>query len=141
MRFWDTSAIVPLLLDESHSDLARALFVDDSDVVMWWGTPVECAYAIARLRRQGVLGPAEQAAALGQLDRLRTDSYEVTPGDSVRAQALRVVRLHALRSGDALQLAAALEWAGMPVVGTLVTFDRQLATCAELEGLRVVGLE
>jgi predicted nucleic acid-binding protein len=141
MRFWDTSAIVPLLIEEHHTEVARAFFADDSDVVMWWGTPLECAAAIARRRREGIIGPAEQATALRELDRLRTDSYEVIPGDSVRAQAMRVVRLHPLRSADALQLAAALQWAGMPAAGTLVTFDRQLATCAELEGFRVVGVE
>lgn len=137
MRFWDSSAIVPLLLDQPASDRARALIEDDSDVVAWWGTTVECASAVARLRREGRLDTSEEAAALRILDRLRRGWYEVLPGDSVRAQALRVLRLHPLRSADAMQLAAALEWSGTPARGVLVTFDDRLAESAELEGFQL----
>ena len=98
---------------------------------------MECASAVARLRREGHIAPSDEAMALRILDRLRAGWYEVLPGDQVRAQALRVLRLHALRSADALQLAAALEWAGSPGSGTFVTFDERLATSAELEGFRL----
>jgi uncharacterized protein len=137
MRFWDSSAIVPLLLDQPSSARSRALLDDDPDIVAWWGTSVECASAVARLRREGHLGASEEAAALRILERLRQDWYEVLPGESVRAQALRVLRLHPLRSADALQLAAALEWSGTPASGIVITFDDHLARSAELEGFRV----
>jgi hypothetical protein len=137
MRFWDSSAVVPLLLEQPLSTRARALLEEDADVVAWWGTPVECASAVARLRREGHLGASEGATALRILERLRRSWYEVLPGDQVRAQALRILRLHPLRSADALQLGAALEWSGTPASGTLVTFDERLATSAELEGFRI----
>jgi len=137
MRFWDSSAVVPLLLEQPLSTRARALLEEDADVVAWWGTPVECASAVARLRGKGHLGASEQATALRILERLRRSWYEVLPGDQVRAQALRILRLHPLRSADALQLGAALEWSGTPASGTLVTFDERLATSAELEGFRI----
>jgi predicted nucleic acid-binding protein len=137
MRFWDSSAVVPLLLEQPLSTRARALLEEDADVVAWWGTPVECASAVARLRREGHLNASEEATALRILERLRRSWYEVLPGDQVRAQALRILRLHPLRSADALQLGAALEWSGTPASGTLVTFDERLATSAELEGFRI----
>jgi len=137
VRFWDSSAIVPLLLEQPSSARARRLLREDPDVVAWWGTSVECASAVARLRREGQLEASDEAAALRILERLRRGWYEVLPGDSVRALALRVLRLHPLRSADALQLAAALEWSGTPASGVVVTFDERLARSAELEGLRL----
>lgn len=137
MRFWDSSSIVPLLLEQPSSPRARALLSEDPDVVAWWATSVECASAIARLRREGHLGASDEAAALRILERLRQRWYEVLPGESVRASALRILRLHPLRSADALQLAAALEWSGSPASGMVVTFDERLARSAELEGFQL----
>ena len=139
MRFWDASAVVPLILDQPLTAAAHSLLADDPDVVMWWGTPVECASAVARSRREGILAASDEATALRALDALRTSWYEVLPGESVRAQAMRVLRMHQLRSADALQLSAALEWSGIPVSATFVTFDRRLAVSAELEGFRILG--
>jgi predicted nucleic acid-binding protein len=141
MRFWDASAIVALIIEQPHTPLARELVEENADMVVWWATPVECVSAIARHRRDGGLAPADEAAALHDLDALRAAWHEVLPTESVRAQALRVLRLHPLRSADALQLSAALDWAGMPVSDTIVTFDRRLAASAELEGFRIAGLD
>jgi hypothetical protein len=137
LRFWDSSAIVPLLLEQPSSTRARALLDEDPDVVAWWGSSVECASAVARLRREGQLDASDEAAALRILERLRRGWYEVLPGESLRALALRILRLHPLRSADALQLAAALEWSGTPASGVVVTFDDRLARSAELEGFQL----
>ncbi len=140
MRFWDASAIIPLVLEQPASERARTLIASDSDVVVWWGTPVECASAFARLRREGRLSETQEATVSRRLGGMRAGWFEMTPGDQLRAQALRVLRLHPLRAADALQLASALEWSGMPANGTMVTFDTRLALAAEREGLSVVGL-
>ena len=140
MRFWDASAVVPLLLEQPSSDHARGILAEDPEVVIWWGTPVECASAFARLRREGILSEAEERDLSHRLEGLRRGWWEMTPGDQLRAQALRVLRLHLLRAPDALQLAAALEWGGSPASGTVVTFAERLAVAAEREGFRVVGL-
>jgi hypothetical protein len=42
VRYWDTSAIVPLLVDEATSDAVKDAFEADPLVVTWWGTAVEC---------------------------------------------------------------------------------------------------
>jgi hypothetical protein len=140
MRFWDASAVVPLLIAQPMSERARALLAEDPEVVIWWGTAVECASAFARLRREEGLDEPSEQASNARVDAYRQAWYELLPGDAVRAQALRVLRLHPLRAADGLQLAAALEWSGTPVAGTLVTFDERLGAAAAREGLTVMGL-
>lgn len=139
MRFWDASAVVPLLLEQPASTRARALLAQDPEAVVWWATPVECASALARLRREGAISMDAEAHALAHLSALVASWYEVLPGTAVRDQSLRVLRLHTLRAADALQLAAALEWAGSPATGTMVTFDERLGAAAMMEGFAVEG--
>ena len=134
MRFWDSSALVPLCLTQPASEQVRRWYDSDPELVVWWGSPVECASAVARLHRERVIDVDGAGAARVVLDRLAESWYEVEPGTSVREQALRLLRLHPLRSADALQLAAALEWAGIPPQGPFVTLDDRLAEAARREG-------
>jgi predicted nucleic acid-binding protein len=103
-------------------------------MVVWWGSAIECASAIARLHRENLLTAAEERAARTLLTELGASWFEIQPGSSLRDQAMRVLRLHPLRAADALQLAAALEWSGPAAGGVFVTFDDRLRTAAEREG-------
>ncbi|MEP6591764.1 MAG: PIN domain-containing protein [Gemmatimonadota bacterium] len=134
MRFWDSSALVTLVLDQPKSRRARELYLEDAELIVWWGSLIECASAIARLHRDGELTAAEEAKARALLAVLRASWYEVQPGDAVREQALRLLRLHPLRAADAQQLAAAVEWAGTPPDGWFVSFDERLSAAAQREG-------
>ena len=137
MRFWDSSALVALCLAQPKSKGARAALATDPELVVWWASVVECASAIARLHREGLLTASDESAARALLETLRRSWFEVQPGDSVRAQAMRLVRLHPLRAADALQLAAAMEWSGSPASGGFVTLDERLRRAAEREGFDV----
>ena len=53
MRFWDTSAIVPLILDESAAAPVDRSY--DDSMIVWWGTIIEATSAIARRERAGTL--------------------------------------------------------------------------------------
>ena len=134
MRFWDASALVPICLDQPTSARATQLHAEDPELVVWWGTLVECASAIARLHRDGQLSSADAAQAQALLLVLKASWFEVQPGDAVREQALRILRIHPLRAADALQLAAALEWSGSLPDGHFVTFDERLGAAAQREG-------
>ncbi len=138
MRFWDSSAIVPLCLEQPLTARARALYQEDAELAVWWGTPIECASAFARLRRDGILDGEGEGAARSLLAALEDAWFEVQPGTAVRRQALRVLRIHPLRAADSLQLAAALEWGGSPPEGELITFDERLEAAARREGFAVV---
>jgi predicted nucleic acid-binding protein len=136
VKFWDSSALVTLVLQQPRTNASRELLEEDGEIVAWWGSAVDCASAIARLHRDGQLsGPAEREAR-ALLDLLRLSWFEVQPGDAVREQALRLLRVHPLRAADALQLAAALEWAGAPPQGDFVTYDDRLRAAAVREGFR-----
>ena len=139
MRYWDTSAIVPLLVDEATSDAVRDTFDGDPLVITWWGTAVECVSALARLERESAITPAEMQRASERLDALELTWAEVQPSDQVRVLATRLLRVHALRAADALQVAAALVAAeGHPGSLAIVSLDERQVLAAEREGLRVV---
>lgn len=135
MRFWDASAVVPLLVSESTTAAIQALARQDADMLVWWGTEVECASAIARLERDGSLDEAAAMDAFARLAQLAGGWHEVEPSDIVREAAIRVLRVHALRTADALQLAAAFVAADRrPASLEMVTLDDRLAAAARREG-------
>ena len=108
MRFWDTSALVPLLFEQESTARIRGILDQDPEMVAWWRTPVECASAAARLRREGVITVSEEDAVLRLLGDLRESWIEILPSQDVRAEAMRLLRVHSLRAADALQLGAAI---------------------------------
>lgn len=140
MRFWDSSAILPLLVPERRTPTLEALVRDDPAMVTWWGTPVECRSALARLERDGRLDRGETSQAERALDAGARQWIEVPPTPAVREQAYRMLRIHPLRAADALQLAAALVGAEFePRTMALVTLDGRLAEAAAREGFEVVS--
>ena len=143
MKFWEASAVAALCLEESRSPDVDRLLREDPGMTVWWATSVECASAIARHRRAGTLSADDEDAAFDVLDRLSSVWYEIQAGRLLRSYAFRVLRVHPLRAGDALQLAAALVWAGTPASGPtpaveIVTLDNRVAEAARLEGLAVL---
>lgn len=83
MKFWDSSAILPLLVEEVSTLSALGYYENNPEIVAWWGTPVECASALARLEREAKLDSTEITRALGQLAALQAAWHEVQPLDSV----------------------------------------------------------
>ena len=132
--FWDTSAIVPLCGLQRESAPARQA-TRNYRLVVWWGTSLEALSGFHRLRREGKLTSLETARAIDRLDYLRALWDEVSPSEALRETAERLLARHRLRSGDALQLAAALEWCGnRPRKRLLVAGDGDLLGAAEAEG-------
>ena len=139
MRFWDASAIVPLLVAEEWTRRLQALAAKDTAMLVWWGSPVECISALARLERDGALNPASMTHALQRLRQLAAAWHEVDPSDEIRETAARFLRVHPLRAADALQLAAAFAAAERrPASLELVTLDDRLAHAARKEGFVVL---
>ena len=140
MRFWDTSAIIPLLLDEVSSTIARREFASDSEMVVWWATSVECTAAIARAERDHRIDPPRTTDALAGLRLLHSGWVQVDATARLREIAERLTRSHPLRAADALQLAAATVAAeGRPASLAFVTLDDRLSVAADREGFPVVG--
>ncbi|MGH2359234.1 MAG: type II toxin-antitoxin system VapC family toxin [bacterium] len=138
MKFWDTSALVPLCAREAASEQMLNLLQADRSVAVWWASMVECSAAFARRGREGRLTPDDWDYAATKLTVLKDSSFEVEPSERVRTLATRLVRVHTIRASDALQLAAALVWIDKAAPGEFVTLDRRLHTAARLEGFRAL---
>ncbi len=139
MRFWDTSAIVPLCVTESATVRVRHLVEADASLVVWWATRTECVSALARLRREGVLTDTDERQARHVLETLSTEWAEVSPSERLRRRTERLLAMHALRAADAFQLAAALLWSrGDTGSHAVVSFDARLREAAAREGFRVL---
>ena len=132
--FWDSSALVPLCVDQGASTLAKSAMKVKS-LAVWWATPVEMTSAFTRLLRSGEIRPEDFQVALARLTELRRRWIEVQPTEAVRVLAESLVGRHSLRAADALQLAAALVWSnGRPRGQAFVCFDGRLAEAAGREG-------
>ena len=139
--FWDSSALVPLLLPEARSTALVDLFAGDREVTIWWGTPLECQSAIFRRHRDRPLDGAQLNAARDRLRAVIDHADVVAPTDEVRRRAGRLVAVHPLRAGDAFQLSAALLWSeDHPHAESLVTLDARLGEAAAREGFTVPPL-
>lgn len=138
MRFWDSSAIVPLVVHQQTSSDVERWLGDDPDVVTWTLTPIEVLSALRRLVREGDLDEGIAVEAEGLTADIMRRTHVVTDVEHVKAVASRLLRVHLLRAADALQLGAAVAWANGSAAGLVVyTFDRRLALAAEREGFRV----
>ena len=142
MRFWDASALVPLLVDQPSTGAMLALARHDMAGTLWWATPVECTSALARLEREGAMSTRDVSRALARLAVITRAFDTVLAVDSVRVCAQRLLRTHPLRAADALQLAAAIEAsAGAPASLPFVCLDARLADAARREGFDVLSDE
>lgn len=139
MRYWDSSALLPLIVLEATSDAIQGLLTADRDVLTWWGSRVEAASALSRLGREGALEGKKLEVAFARMDALTRTWDEVLPTDWVRDQAIRLLRVHPLRGADALQLAAAVVASEhAPRTLPLVTLDQRLRDAALREGFAVL---
>ena len=141
MSFYlDTSVVVPLLIDEIHSQrmgdwLAR--HVDAALAVSLW-TTAEVSSALSLRIRTETLSAATRGAALGLWSRLCQDSFDILSIEAAhftRAAALVDRHTLGLRAPDALHLAIA-EVAG----ATMVTFDGQLKNACVNIGVQVAEI-
>ena len=141
MKFWDSSAVVPLLVHEAATPFFSALYARDPHMTVWWGTQVECASALARYERDP--RPAASRAIADGFRRLEDAAArwnEITASASVRETALALLRRQPLRAADSLQLAAAIVARQEPGAGwEFVSADKLLLQAAASEGFAVLA--
>ena len=138
MRYWDASALVPLVVAEPDSQRVRGWLSDDDRIVTWVWTQTEITSAIERRARNGLLSRPQRRNVLARFDALAGSWDEVADMLAVRSRANALLARHALRAADAGQLGAALvvqEQLAGPL--TFVCLDSRLSLAAELEGLRL----
>lgn len=137
MRYWDASMLVCLCVEESDTGTARRLAA--GGIATWSLSAVEIAAAVERRSREGSLDAEGRAAARVALAELMASWTEITSLTAVRERALRLVATHALRSADAMQLAAALvAVSDRPDGHAFVCADARLREAAGREGFEVL---
>jgi predicted nucleic acid-binding protein len=135
VRFWDSSALVPLIAMETASARVQDLYRKDPQVLAWAFTEIEMLSALCRRHREGRLSAADLQLAVERVGAARRTWHEVRDLLTVRTRARRLLRAHPLRAGDALQLAAALVALREDVEGfEFLTFDGRLREAARAEG-------
>ena len=142
MRFWDSSALVPLLIREPSSQSMRALLHDDGEVIASFITVVEVSSAVWRRLHNGELDAAEHAEAEKRFAALSNNWWETNEVRRIIEVALDLLRRHPLRAADALQLASAIDIVATgrkkPSSLPFVTLDTDLASAARAVGFPVL---
>jgi predicted nucleic acid-binding protein len=147
VKFWDSSALVQIYIEQGFSKRLRELYVEEPRIAVWWGAQTECVRAFCHLHRRGEFGRDAALAErtldllLGLLGNDWQTWNEIEPTDTVRKHANEVARRHGLRSMDAMQLGAALAAAdGNPAGIGFVCCDDRLVQAAKAEGFHLVPL-
>ena len=141
--FWDSSAVVPLVVEQQHSSGARDLYRVNPSLVVWQYTHTEVISALTKLVRQGEIDSKERDEAIARLEKLASrwnvvQTLHAEALDAERESAKQLMLRHPLTSADALQLAAALERFDPPHRRVFVVVDKTLATAATAEGFTVL---
>ena len=139
MRYWDASALAPLVIEEEASELALGWLRSDTEIALWGLTRLELVSAVERRVLEGNIPTSARQPALRLIERITADAHEITDLAAVRMRALPLLARHPLRAADAAQLGAALLVADPdPASLVMVVLDRRLAAAAEREGLVVL---
>jgi predicted nucleic acid-binding protein len=132
--FWDASALVPLCVIQGITPSVISLY-KSYPAVVWWGTPVEIASALARLVRTREISSNEWAKARQVAMALADEWSVIQPSNALRDHATRLVDRYDLKAADATQLAAALDWCENAPRGEIfLTADQKLREAAVLSG-------
>ncbi|MBI4562702.1 MAG: type II toxin-antitoxin system VapC family toxin [Candidatus Rokubacteria bacterium] len=142
MKFWDSSAVVSLCVNNPRSSTVKSILLKDPSIVVWWATRTECLSALMRQARDGGLNSTGERHARRVLEALAEGWIEIQPTESLRQSAERLLAVHPLRAADAFQLAAALQWCQRQTKDmVLVSFDDRLRAAAYREGFGLLPSE
>lgn len=139
ISYFDTSALVPLLVDESATVDALRFWSESDRVATARIAVVETAAALAQAARIGRLTKAQHREAKHGAAHMfdRTDLVEI---DTALIQvAAHVAELHSLRGYDAVHLAAAMALSDGFLV--FVAGDRALLRAAKSAGFTTAALD
>lgn len=130
--YWDSSAILSALFEDSHSKVAVRYAGMGSHHLISTLAYVETCAVVSRMKREKILGQEPLDAALETLDRGPWRHLNISPDrEIVRPLAMK----WPIRGADLWHLAAAKTiQTRLPEV-SLLTFDKHLEAAARGEGL------
>ena len=135
IAYFDTSALIPLIVDEPASAVCVRLWNEAERVVSSRLLYPEARAALAQAERMKRLGASELEHAVQELDSLVSEISFLELSADVAASAGDLAQAHGLRGYDAVHLASALLLNDQELV--LVAGDHQLAAAARNSGVAV----
>jgi len=138
MRFWDSSAIIPLLVLEQETEQCIRAYQSDQEVMIWTMSKVEVFSALCRRSREGALKEIDFDSAKKRMNDFFDKAFEIISIPKVKDRALRLLQVHPLRAADAMQLASVLvatqeDTSRVPIM----SFDDRLTLAAKREGFTI----
>ena len=138
IAYFDTSAVVPLLISEPGSRRAASLWETADRVVSVRLVYPETRAALAQAQRLGRVGTRDLRDAVTELDSLFEEIDLVEVDAPLARLAGELAEIHRLRGYDAVHLAAADRIRDPSVV--VVAGDSALLDAATAEGMAVAEL-
>ena len=135
ITYVDTSTLLKLVIDEDGSDRASTIWTSADTVASVALIVVEARAALAAATRGRRLTAQQFADAREELDELLAELHIVQVTEELIAEAAELAEADALRSYDAVHLAAAL------LIGATVlsSADTDLCASAERRGLHIAN--
>lgn len=137
ITYFETSALVKVLLEEPGSDAAVVLWDHASSTATSVATHPEARSALARKAREGGLTGRALAVTTRELRSLTERMHMIPLSRPLALTAGDLAERHALRAYDAVHLASARAIESDEVI--LATWDAALARAARDIGLAVAG--
>ena len=138
IAYFDTSAIVPLLVEEDGTIAARDIWLGADRVVSVRLAHVEARAALAQASRTARISPEHLLSSTHELEGVLLQLDLVDVDDALVRRAADLTEAQALRAYDAVHLAAAMQVVEADLV--LVAGDRALLAAAASVGLMVAAL-
>ncbi|MGD9705167.1 MAG: type II toxin-antitoxin system VapC family toxin [Acidimicrobiia bacterium] len=135
IAYFDTSAVIPLIVAEPSSSTCNRVWNDASRVVSVRLLYPEARAALAKAQRMGRLTGPQLVAAVAELESIITEVDHIEVTAELAHAAGELAHRHGLRGYDAVHLAAAAAAADSDLV--LATGDADLAVSATSLGIAV----
>lgn len=135
IAYFDTSAIIPLIIEEPSSPIASRLWDDAERIVSVRVMYPEARAALARAERMRRMSRAQHTAAIAELESIIGQVDQIEIDAPLARLAGDLAHAHGLRGYDAVHLAAAATAADNELV--VVTGDSDLGRAATALGFSV----
>ncbi len=138
IAYFDTSAVIPLLIDEAGSEAAGDAWDRALRLVSVRLVRVEARAGLAQAARSNRLSASQLRTSVRDLEDLLTQMDFVDVDDELVRPAADLAESLALRAYDAIHLAAAVAVASEELV--VVAGDRALLSAAKAAGLATAAI-
>lgn len=135
ISYFDTSAVIPLILGEPASERCSQLWNESVRVISTRLLYPEARAALAQAERMHRITAAQLTASVEELESIVTEIDYIEISDQVARAAGELAQTHGLRGYDAVHLASAALASDDELV--FVTGDTALAAAAQSLGIAI----